>query len=131
MKSPYCSVPSCDNWALSTSEFCMSHVQAKTKTVRDLKRQKEKRVVPISKMSQKRAGEMADYSVIRTKFLASHKRCESCGDPATQVHHRNGRSNDKLNEVKYFMAVCDACHKAIHDDPEWSRKQGYLLTRSV
>lgn len=34
MKSPYCIEPGCDRWALSTSPYCMSHLQAQSKEKR-------------------------------------------------------------------------------------------------
>jgi len=32
---------------------------------------------------------------------------------------------------RYFMAVCDECHKDIHRNPAWARGEGYLVNMNM
>ena len=35
--------------------------------------------------------------------------CEACGSPAVDIHHINGRGEDK-NVIENLMALCRKCH---------------------
>lgn len=49
---------------------------------------------------------------------------------ATSVHHVRGRGRFLL-DTKTWLAVCEPCHRYIHDHPAWARERGYLQGRHV
>lgn len=86
----------------------------------------------IRKVSEKRKSQNDEYSVLREKFLKENPICKACEtSPSTAIHHLKGRENDLLNEIQYWMPVCNICHNEIHANPEWARQHGYLILRSV
>jgi hypothetical protein len=70
-------------------------------------------------VSKKRKSELQDYSKLRTEFMRHNPFCQAwlvgCERIATDVHHTAGRTNDKLNDTKDWIALCRNCHKTIHD----------------
>lgn len=46
---------------------------------------------------------------------------------ATEVHHRNGRTNDRLNDERFWLAVCRESHEWIHNHAREARAKGYLI----
>ena len=79
-------------------------------------------------MSKKRARESREYAVLRRVFLVAHPICQAwgCTNPATQIHHMAYRGKNYLDTSKFF-ACCFRCHRAIHEQPKWARKMGYLV----
>lgn len=77
-------------------------------------------------VSLKRQQQNKEYKIIRDKFMQENPRCERCGAPATENHHKNGRNGLRLLDVNYFMAVCRNCHRWIHEHPKESREKGWL-----
>ena len=87
---------------------------------------------PLAKRSVKRAEQEGRYAERREIFLKANPTCECCGsDPSIEIHHRSGRQGEKLLEEQYWMAVCRTCHNLIHDDPEFAKKNGFMLFRSI
>ena len=85
---------------------------------------KKKAIAPVS---EKRLGELAEYRVVREKYMKEHPECEVCGEESGEIHHKNGRTNKRLTDDKYFLAVCRGCHNFIHDNPKEAREEGYLI----
>lgn len=83
---------------------------------------------PLSPISDKRKKQQAAYRVLREAYLKEHKVCEICGTPnPTDIHHKGGRMEDKLNDFTNVMALCRPCHQRIHfESPQWARDNGYL-----
>jgi len=79
------------------------------------------------KVSLKRQQQNKQYKIIRDKFMQENPKCERCGAPATENHHKNGRNGLRLLDVNYFMAVCRNCHRWIHEHPKESREKGWLI----
>lgn len=48
-------------------------------------------------------------------------------EKATDVHHKNGRHNDRLNDVEHWLPVCRKCHDYIHAHPQKAREKGWLI----
>jgi hypothetical protein len=98
---------------------------------------------PLKRVSTKRSKELKEYSKLRKAYLEAHPYCEVYmaeygleykGGPvdapkATDIHHRRGRWGSRLNDTRYWLAVCRAMHEDIHNDPKWAYEQGYLLPR--
>ena len=83
--------------------------------------------IQIKQKSDKRKEQEEVYSSLRKAFLLKEKFCERCAGTATEVHHKNGRNGERLNDVNFFMAVCRNCHQHIHEHPKESRIKGYLI----
>jgi 5-methylcytosine-specific restriction endonuclease McrA len=83
---------------------------------------------PLKPISDKRKKQQAAYRVLREDYLKRHKNCEICGTPnPSDIHHKGGRSEDKLNDFTNVMALCRPCHHKIHMvSPSWARENGYL-----
>lgn len=77
---------------------------------------------------------MKVYLAIRHLFLTANTRCKMCSDSgnfnfASQVHHKSGRAGLLLFDVRYFMPLCEQCHRWVHDNPEVAAKLGLLIKR--
>ena len=100
-----------------------------------MKRSPLKRKTPLKRggrlrpVSKKRAKQNKEYSIYRNLYLNNHPACERCGSKATQIHHKRGRFQDRLNEMEFFMSVCHTCHEWIHRNPLEAYAKGYLLLR--
>lgn len=90
------------------------------------------------------------YRLRRRRFLKKHRYCEvrMCREllvargveeglvredyvsRATSVHHVRGRGRFLL-DAKTWLAVCEPCHRYIHDHPAWAREQGFLQGRHI
>lgn len=106
-------------------QYCWNRIKAGDKKSAPVK--KKKRISPIS---EKRAGQLATYRVLRDDYLLTHPVCEvhDCENNTTNLHHKNGRIGEMLFNTEYFMACCSVCHpQRIHENPAWARKHGYLI----
>jgi len=129
-----CNTEGCNNPVFSTG-FCSWHQSMRTdsKWLKSLAKKTNKPLAKkrtINPVSDKRLEELATYRPLRDKYLAEHPTCEvrGCGRKTTNLHHKKGRIGALLYDVKYFMACCELCHpKGIHENPEWARKNGYLI----
>ena len=47
------------------------------------------------------------------KLASTNELCESCGEKATQIHHKhyNSKYNEKLTDLE---SLCESCHNKIH-----------------
>jgi len=81
---------------------------------------------PIKKVSIKRTKQNAAYLKKRTAFLDG-KLCPITGNKATEIHHTNGRENERLLDEEFWLAVTRAGHQYIHANPQWARDNGYLI----
>lgn len=90
----------------------------------------KKKSKSIKLISDKKLEELAIYRPLRDKYLAEHPICEvkGCGRKTTNLHHKKGRIGKLLFDTEYFMACCELCHpQKIHNNPVWSRENGYLI----
>lgn len=114
--------------------YCLYHQQMRT----DKKPRPRKKTTglsyttrrkPVKPISDKRKKQMVEYQKVRIEYLNAHKNCEyeGCKKKATDIHHKNDRNGDRLNDADYFMSVCRTCHQTIHANPKESREKGYLI----
>lgn len=66
--------------------------------------------------SKRRAAQERQYlNVTRPAYLKQHSRCEAkvmcMGAPATEIHHKEGRIEERLNDTGTFIALCLNCHR--------------------
>lgn len=85
--------------------------------------------------SKKEIKKQTEYTPIRKAFIIDHEGCEAglseCTYIATEIHHRMQiRYGYALNDVDQFVAVCSACHKEIHANPEEAISRNLLASRS-
>ncbi|MGZ5302518.1 MAG: hypothetical protein ACXWDO_00250 [Bacteroidia bacterium] len=108
-------------WA---KKYCRFHQWMRT----DKKPKAPKPIAP------KRAVQNKLYEAKKAIFFASHKKCEinspECNkDAPLHVHHTNGRENERLLNVDYWMAACDYCNSYIESHDEWARENGFKLSK--
>lgn len=120
----------CERPREGNTERCSSHNAVARKDLRDLKKQKEKRFVPISKMSQTRAAEMAEYVPLREQYLKDNPECafkfEGCSKKATTIHHRSMSADDFLI-VATWLGGCLHCHTVCENMPADVRREKLFL----
>lgn len=91
---------------------------------------------PLAKKSDKQKERDAKYSRIAKAWLAlpGNEWCKICiargkkPNPATEVHHRNGRAGELLFDTRYFVPSCYPCRLWPHDNSKQARELGLLGT---
>ena len=85
------------------------------------------RKTPIRRRSKKRAGQERIYTTLRQRFIGANPVCMRCDTKrATDIHHRAGRTGQKLNDTTEWLALCRTCHTWIHEHPGQARAAGLL-----
>lgn len=88
----------------------------------------KKKREPIRQVSKKRSRQMNQYSKKKAEFLRENEWCQVCGmRKADQIHHMDGRENERLLDDTKWLAVDGVCHRYITDNPEWSKANGYEI----
>ena len=89
----------------------------------------------LRRVSKKKAAADRVYTVNRRVCLerAGH-RCEAyiegvCTGRAEVVHHKLRRSQGGGHDLDNLAALCDACHRFLHDNPEVGYRYGLLIPR--
>lgn len=81
--------------------------------------------------SHKRSAQERACARLRPEWMAAHPWCERCGAPATDLHHRKGRTGALLCDSRWFAALCAHCHQHTHDQPAESYRTGLMLRRTA
>lgn len=101
----------------------------------DGKKAPEKKVYKIAKESKKRKDENKEYSKERKEYLKVNNKCmaglDGCKKVATQIHHRKGRVGKLLTDTKYWLPVCEDCHRKIEDNPQMAYEKGLSVKRNA
>lgn len=83
---------------------------------------------PLRKVSKKRRSQLGEYSKLRRDYMKAHPICAMCNNAkASDIHHRNGRNGDRLNNTVFWVSLCRSCHTYIHDHPGFARDHGWLI----
>ncbi len=116
---PYNYCKACYGKLKSKDNTNQSNLPAKPKSV--LKR--------IKSVSDKKLIELAEYRVVRDKYLREHPICEfhTCDCRVVELHHKKSRKY-YLSDVSIFMSVCREHHNWIHNFDKEARELGYLLS---
>lgn len=89
----------------------------------------------IKKVSDRRAAELRIYAKLCPQFKKDNPVCQAklggCTGRTVDVHHMRGKENKRLNEVKYFLAVCRSCHDIIGDNNEMAKELGFSINRTI
>jgi hypothetical protein len=89
----------------------------------------------IKQQSDATKARMCQYQKAKAEFLELHSWCEAhVRVPtnsyqqwrATEIHHSRGRLGALLTDTRYFVAVCQSCHRWIHDHPGKARQLNLL-----
>lgn len=64
----------------------------------------------------------------------NHGRCEArcegvCTTKAEHVHHIVLRSRGGSDDPANLAAVCNSCHRHIHDNPAWATEHGFMRSK--
>lgn len=116
---------------LERNGMCASCSHAARKAEKLMKRAKV--VKPLNKVSQKRAGEMAEYIKLRKQYLELYPVCEvdDCHLKAVEIHHQRGKENEKLLDTAFFMAICRKHHAEFTQHSNQAIKDGYSVKRTI
>lgn len=87
---------------------------------------KKKKSKGLKRVSSKQSARNKEYTNLRRIFLKDLPFCAICNQPATDIHHKEGRGS-KTNDTATWLQTCRQCHINIHYHPSWAREQGYLL----
>jgi len=79
----------------------------------------------INKVSDK-TKRLNDIYHARIKVWIVGKVCPVTGDPATEIHHTNGREYERLIDEDYWLGVTRIGHNYIHNNPKEARLRGWL-----
>jgi hypothetical protein len=82
----------------------------------------------VNPTTPKRAKQKAEYLKLRRQWLKEHETCEApmCMGRATEIHHKRGRIGELLNDTRYWLALCEPCHRWVHEHPKAARDAGLL-----
>lgn len=73
------------------------------------------------RVSKKRASQMNKYRRIAKAFKEANPYCqakiEGCTVMTIDIHHMQGRGNERLLDVDNFLPVCRNCHNKIGTMP--------------
>lgn len=81
---------------------------------------------PMKRVSAKQRKRLANYSVTKAIYLASHPNCERCGARSEQLHHKRKRGI-YLDDPSYYSALCAMCHEWVHENGKIARKEGWII----
>lgn len=102
------------------------------------RRTTELKRTPLKKISKSQRRKLAEYHPIHSKFLKENPKCQICIarkiEPpkwSTEVHHKFGRANKLLTDVRGFIASCFACRDFPHSHPKEARELGILGAASL
>jgi len=85
--------------------------------------------LPIRKVSKKRRKQSKEYSKLRADFLLrpENRFCPVTNKQTIEVHHKNGRENQRLTDTSHWLAVSREGHQWIHNNPKEAREKGWLI----
>jgi hypothetical protein len=89
----------------------------------------------IKRKSKKEGARLRRYEQARAiVYERSGGSCEArtpeCRGAIDQVHHRQGRDGDLIDDVDRLLGVCWTCHNYIHRNPGLSYERGWLIKRN-
>lgn len=124
----YCA---CGNICEGSTKRCASCNFDARKAERQSK--KVKVIVPVKKVTVKRAAQNVEYLKLRREYLEAYPACEvpECDIKSVEIHHQRGRENEKLLDTNYFMAVCHKHHVEFTEHSKKAIEDGHSFLRST
>lgn len=120
----------CENLVEGRTEGCASCNYAQRKAERQaLKVQVSK---PVTKVSDKRAGQLAEYYKLRKEYLSLYPVCEveECNIKAIDIHHQRGKEGERLLDTNFFMSVCRKHHEEMTEHSKEAIEKGHSFLRT-
>ena len=125
LKQRPCGNPDCEHTFIRYNSL-IKYCSANCKTAMEGRKK-------IARLSIKRQAQNDAYLLLRQAYLQRNPICEvateMCTITATDIHHKAGRTEDKLTDRRYFLATCRICHRQIEEHPIWAKEQGFSLNR--
>jgi len=118
----FCSWSGCRE--LTTSRYCAAHQAEYERKQADENKRYDKR-----RGNSNGRGYDGTWRVTRLMYLRAHPLCQVCSErglvvPAVLVHHATPLSEGGARlDADNFVAVCRACHEAIHGPERWTRRE--------
>lgn len=80
---------------------------------------KKVKVYKIRPISETRAKQLAEYRIVRDKYLKEHPICEypGCNKTNITLHHKKGRIRALLCDIKHFCSLCHEHHRFVEENP--------------
>lgn len=89
--------------------------------------------IQIKRVGKKREKMKTIYGHLRNEFMEKNEYCQArlpeCTMLATDVHHKAGRSGEKLIDETNFLAVCRSCHNFLEGHPKIAKEMGFSVSR--
>lgn len=94
---------------------------------------KQKVVRQVTKVTLKRAKQNVEYLKLRKEFLEANPCCgiEGCYLKSVDVHHKEGRENDKLTDVTKWLPICRKHHSEITENSREAIEKGISVSRTA
>lgn len=87
----------------------------------------------INKVAARRKIQVKSYSVIAPIYKANNPECKAklsgCTGKTTEIHHKMGRIEDLLCDIRFFLPVCRSCHDWIEVNSEKAKELGFSVSR--
>jgi hypothetical protein len=91
---------------------------------------KKKKTQWLKNISAQRRMLLREYRKRRMAFLKNNPACRECGrSKGLSIHHSRGRAGSLMLDEKFWIVLCWAHHRQVHDNPDWARSKGYLAQR--
>ena len=115
-----------------TCKDCYGKLKSKDNTNQSNLPAKPKSVLKrIKSVSDKKLIELAEYRVVRDKYLSEHPICEfhTCDCRVVELHHMAGRIGKLLTNPKYFKSLCREHHNYTELHPIEAKEMGLSIDR--
>lgn len=83
----------------------------------------------VNKTGDKLKEDLKIYRKEARRYITQHPQCGICKQPATTIHHRQGRIGDLLLDKTKWLQLCMDCHVKVTEDSAWAIKMGYSVSR--
>jgi hypothetical protein len=88
----------------------------------------------IKPVSESLKNKLIIYNKLRLEYLDKHPVCQAniykCTTTATEIHHKQGRVGNLLNDTTKWLAVCRSCHTYITVNPKEAIEKGLSIKRT-
>lgn len=85
----------------------------------------------IKSVSTKKLSELAEYRVVRDRYLKNNPVCEypNCTSREVELHHRAGRVGKLLCDDTYFCSLCRSHHQWVEVNVSEAKELGLSVSR--
>lgn len=71
---------------------------------------------------------MKEYRAAKGRFLLANRHCACCGISSCnmELHHQRGRISTLLTDERFWLPLCPACHRWVHEHINEARERGLI-----